>query len=44
MVRQCTGGGRFAGIDVADNDDIDVNLFFTVMRREISKICLTEAQ
>jgi hypothetical protein len=23
-----TGGGRLAGIDVADNDDVDVSLFF----------------
>lgn len=24
-----TSGGRLAGIDVADNDDIDMSLFFT---------------
>ena len=30
LVDQMTGGGGLAGIDVADNDDIDMNLFFTV--------------
>lgn len=26
LVDQVTGGGRLAGIDVADNDDVDVGL------------------
>lgn len=26
LVDQVTGGGRLAGIDVADNDDVDVQL------------------
>ena len=25
-----TGGGRLAGVDVADNDDVDVRLLLTV--------------
>lgn len=28
LVDQVTGGGRLAGIDVADNDDVDVGLVF----------------
>lgn len=28
LVDHVTGGGRLAGIDVADNDDVDVSLFF----------------
>lgn len=32
LVDQVTGRGRLAGIDVADNDDVDVNLLLlTVM-------------
>ena len=26
-----TGGGGLAGVDVADDDDVDMSLFFTVM-------------
>ena len=26
----CTGSGGFARVDVADNDDVDVSLFFTI--------------
>ena len=26
-----TGGGRLAGVDVADNDDVDVSLLLTAM-------------
>jgi len=29
LVDQVTGGGRFTGIDVTDNDDVDVSLFFS---------------
>jgi len=29
LVDQVTGSGRFAGIDVTDNDDVDMNLLFT---------------
>lgn len=37
LVDQVTGSGRFAGIDVADNDDVDVvTLFLTVI--EISSM------
>lgn len=33
LVDQVTSGGRLAGIDVADNDDVDVStLFFTVVK------------
>jgi hypothetical protein len=28
-----TGGGRFTGIDVTDNDNVDVNLLFTHFER-----------
>ena len=31
-----TGGGRLARVDVADNDDVDVNLLFTAMRECVS--------
>ena len=38
-----TGGGGLAGIDVADNDHVDVHLFLTARRPEVSdksiKIC-----
>lgn len=26
-----TGGGRLAGVDVADNDDVDMSLLLTVV-------------
>jgi hypothetical protein len=29
-----TGGGRLAGIDVADNDDVDVSLFFLTAKED----------
>jgi hypothetical protein len=29
---QLTGGGGLAGVDVADNDDVDVSLLLTVER------------
>jgi len=29
LVNQVTGGGRLARVDVADNDDVNMNLFFT---------------
>jgi hypothetical protein len=32
LVDQVTGGGRLAGIDVADNDDVDVNLVLLTAR------------
>ena len=32
-----TGGGGFAGIDVADNDHVDVHLFLTAERWQVSK-------
>ena len=32
----CTGSGGFAGIDVADDHDVHVSLFFTVARRKVS--------
>jgi len=31
-VRLTTSGGRLAGVDVADNDDVDVKLFLTKMK------------
>lgn len=37
FVDEVTGGGRLAGIDVADNDDVDVSLvLLTVESRAIS--------
>jgi hypothetical protein len=35
--RLTSGGGRLAGVDVADNDDVDVSLFLT--ERVVSKLC-----
>jgi hypothetical protein len=32
-----TGGGRLAGIDVADNDHVDVHLFLTADTRDVSQ-------
>ena len=32
-----TGGGGFAGIDVADNDHVDVHLFLTADTRDVSQ-------
>lgn len=29
--RLTSGGGRLAGVDVADDDDVDVNLFLTAL-------------
>ena len=31
-----TGGSGFAGIDMADNNDVDVSLFFTTGSRVVS--------
>lgn len=31
-----TGGSRFAGVDVADNDHVDVHLLFTVLKSMVS--------
>ena len=31
LVDQMTSGGRLAGVDVADNDDVDMSLLLTVM-------------
>lgn len=31
-----TGGGGFAGVDVADDDDVDMNLFFTIAVNTVS--------
>ena len=35
LVDQVTSGGGLAGIDVADNDDVDVLLVFLTVRRKI---------
>jgi len=32
-----TGGGGLAGIDVADNDHVDMHLFLTARRRHVSR-------
>lgn len=32
---QVTGGGGLAGIDVADNDDVDVSLVFLTVSQEM---------
>jgi len=32
-----TGGGRLAGIDVADNDHVDVHLFLTADTSDVSQ-------
>ena len=29
--RLTSGGGRLSGVDVADDDDVDVNLFLTAL-------------
>lgn len=34
---QLTGGCGLAGIDVADNDHVDVHLFLTTLRIAVSK-------
>jgi hypothetical protein len=34
---QLTGGGGLAGIDVADNDHVDVHLFLTAKKRTVSE-------
>lgn len=31
-----TGSSRLAGVDVADNDDVDMNLLFTNKKRIVS--------
>lgn len=36
LVDQVTGGGRLAGIDVADNDDVDVGSFFLTVKGSAS--------
>lgn len=36
LVDQVTGGGRLAGIDVADNDDVDVGLVLLTVRGSAS--------
>ena len=36
LVDQVTGGGRLAGIDVADNDDVDVSLLLLTVRLSAS--------
>ena len=35
-----TSGGRFAGIDMADNDDVDMSLFFTVEQVDMSAMLI----
>ena len=35
-----TSGGRFAGIDMADNDDVDMSLFFTVEQPDMSAMLI----
>ena len=41
FVDQMTGGGRFARVDVANDDDVDMCLFFThgksVLGRDLGK-------
>lgn len=35
-----TGGGGLSGIDVADDDHVDVHLLLTAMRREVSRLSI----
>jgi len=35
-IRLITSGGGFAGVDVADNDDVDMSLFLAVMIDDMS--------
>lgn len=43
LVDHVTSGGRLAGIDVADNDDVDVaTLFFTVGSKSVSNLLKSE--
>ncbi len=37
-----TGGGGFAGVDVADDHDIDVSLFLSVINCAVSCILIEE--
>ena len=37
LVDKVTSGRRLAGVDVADNDDVDMSLFLTVMSKSVSK-------
>ena len=37
LVDQVTSGGGLAGIDVADNDDVDVGLLFLTVKQVISQ-------
>jgi hypothetical protein len=40
--RLTTGGGRLSGVDVADDDDVDVSLLFTVVvvsRMHVGYMC-----
>lgn len=41
MEKSRTGGGGFAGIDMADNDDVDMGLLFTVIDTSVSKMSMT---
>lgn len=34
-----TGGGGLSGIDVADNDDVDVKLLLTIEQTAVSILC-----
>lgn len=44
LVDQVTGGGRLAGIDVADNDDVDVGLVFLTVGGVKSAPCRERAE
>ena len=35
---KCTGGGGFARVDVADDHDVDMSFFFTVMEIIVSQV------
>ena len=35
---KCTGGGGFARVDVADDDDVNVRFLFTAMETIVSQI------
>ena len=39
-----TGGGGFAGVDVADDDDVDMSLFFTIAETIVSDVRYDHAE
>ena len=40
LVDQVTGGGGLAGVDVSDDDDVDMSLFLTVVIADMSAMAI----